>query len=198
MSVVLRALPARRFRALLGILALAFAALSASAVQSSEAFAASWATGVEASAPAGAGPDPGVALSSVSCPAAGDCSAVGSYLDSSGNRQGLLLTESAGTWTTGVEALLPADAGSNPGGGPISVSCAAAGYCSAVGNYVDSSGNVQGLLLTEAAGTWATGEEATPPADALSNTTVGLDSVSCTSPSACSAVGVYLDSSSHN
>src|SRR5438309_1163548 len=188
MPVVLRALPARRFRALLGILALAFAALSVSAVQSSEAFAASWAPGVEASAPAGAGPDPGVALGSVSCPSAGECSAVGTYTDSAGHGQGVLLTESAGTWATGVEATLPAGAGTNPAVSLSSVSCAAAGDCSAVGNYVDSSGNVQGLLLTEAAGTWATGEEATPPADALSNTTVGLDSVSCTSPSACSAV----------
>src|SRR2546425_6642384 len=98
MLVVLRALGARRFRALLGVLPLAFAALSASAVQSSEAFAASWATGVEASAPANAGPDPVVYLFSVSCAAAGNCSAIGGYTDSSNHRQGVLLTETAGTW----------------------------------------------------------------------------------------------------
>src|SRR5436305_7068324 len=187
MSVVLRALPARRFRALLGILALAFAALSASAVQSSEAFAASWATGVEASAPAGAGPDPGVALGSVSCPSAGECSAVGTYTDSAGHSQGVLLTESAGTWATGVEATLPAGAGTNPAVSLSSVSCAAAGNCGAVGSYVDRSGNSQGLLLTESAGTWATGVEATLPANAGSNPSVVLQSVSCAAAGNCSA-----------
>src|SRR2546430_13238548 len=96
MLVVLRALGARRFRALLGVLPLAFAALSASAVQSSEAFAASWATGVEASAPANAGPDPVVYLFSVSCAAAGNCGAVGGYTDSSGLRQGLWLAGARG------------------------------------------------------------------------------------------------------
>src|SRR5437764_13070525 len=127
MLVVLRALPARRFRALLGVVALVFAALLALTAQSSEAFAASWATGVEASLPANAGSIPDVALNSVSCAAAGNCSAVGKYVDSSSNVQGLLLTETAGTWATGIEASLPANAASNPVVFLGSVSCASAG-----------------------------------------------------------------------
>src|SRR5207248_6041925 len=61
--------------------------------------------------------------------------------------QGLLLTETAGTWATGVAASLPANAGSNPAVSLFSVSCASAGNCGAVGSYDDSSGNTQGLLL---------------------------------------------------
>jgi hypothetical protein len=60
---------------------------------------------------------------------------------------GLLLSESSGTWATGVEAALPANAGSNPDVSLFSVSCASAGDCSAVGNYLDSADNFQGLLL---------------------------------------------------
>ena len=197
MLVVLRALPARRFRALLGVVALVFAALLALTAQSSEAFAASWATGVEASLPANAGSIPDVSLNSVSCAAAGNCSAVGEYHDSAGHYQGLLLTESAGTWAAGVEATLPAGARANPGVSLASVSCPSAGNCSAVGNYYDSAGHHQGLLLSETAGTWATGVEVTPPANAGSDPGVYVGSVSCASAGNCGAVGSYLDSSNH-
>ena len=88
-------------------------------------------------------------LSAVSCPSAGNCSAVGTYADNTGSTQGLLLTETAGSWATGAEAGLPADAGSNPYVGLNSVSCASAGNCTAVGFYQDSSRNSQGLLVTQ-------------------------------------------------
>ena len=119
------------------------------ALQSSQALAASWASGVEAPLPANAGSTPFVNLRSVSCASAGNCSAVGYYNDSSGHRHGLLLTETAGMWTRGLEPGLPANAGANPDAGLSSVSCASAGNCSAVGSYVDSSLSLHGLLLTE-------------------------------------------------
>src|SRR5207253_2503841 len=124
--------------------------------------AGTWATGVEASLPAKAGADPDVNLTSVSCASAGNCGAVGSYDDSSGHQHGLLLTETAGTWATGIEASLPANAGSSLFVFLNSVSCVSAGNCGAVGDYDDSSNHHQGLLLSETAGTWATGVEATP------------------------------------
>src|SRR5207248_2898805 len=153
--------------------------------------AGTWATGVEADPPANAGSNPGVGLVSVSCASAGNCSAVGYYSDSLSHQQGLLLTETAGTWATGVYATPPATAGSIPAVSLYSVSCAAAGDCSAVGYYVDSSNHQEGLLLSEAAGAWATGVEADPPANAGSNPGVGLASVSCASAGNCSAVGYY-------
>src|SRR5438105_2769082 len=119
MRASLRALPA--------LLALACGVLLALTVQSSEAFAASRASGVEATLPAGAGSDPAVSLKSVSCASAGNCSAVGDYSDSSNKHNGLLLRETGGTWATGVEASLPANAGSTPFVALTSVSCASAG-----------------------------------------------------------------------
>src|SRR5438876_971921 len=180
------------------VVSLACGVLLALAVQSSEALAASWGPGVEASLAANAGSDPHVFLYSASCASAGNCSVVGSYADTSGHYQGLLITETAGTWTAGVEASLPANAGPDPRVSISSVSCASAGNCSAVGEYTDSSGHEQGLLMTETAGTWVTGVEASLPAGAASDPQVSLSSVSCASAGNCSAVGAYRDSSGHN
>src|SRR5437763_367061 len=154
-------------------------------------------TGIAAAPPASAGPAPAARAASVSCASAGNCSAVGSYEDGSGHQRGLLLTETAGTWATAVEAGLPANAATTPAVNLTSVSCAAAGNCSAVGYYNDSSGHLQGLLLSETAGTWSAGIEASLPANAASDPSVELTSVSCASHANCSAVGFYTDSSNH-
>lgn len=155
-----------------------------------------WGPGVEAVQPANAAEKSDfVAVESVSCPSAGYCSAVGEYTDSSGQSQGLLLTETAGKWAPGVEPHLPANAGASPGipGNFVRiVSCASAGNCSAVGTYVDSSGNQEGVLLTETDGSWSAGVEAALPANAASSGEfVQWGSLSCASAGNCAAVGVY-------
>jgi PASTA domain len=156
-----------------------------------------WASGAEAILPPGAAlRNQNVSLSSVSCPSGGDCSAVGSYLDRSGSREGLLLTEKRGGWASGVAAVLPADAAkTNQSVSISSVSCASAGSCSAVGGYKNDSSGADGLLLTEIGGTWASGVEAALPANAASPQEAGLSAVSCASAGNCSAVGSYNDSS---
>ena len=145
-----------------------------------------WSTGVEAAPPANSKSSSSASVVSVSCASAGNCSAVGTYVDTSGVEQGWLLDEASRTWSTGVEAELPSNAGSNPQVTLTSVSCGSAGNCSAVGTYVDRSGAVDGLLLDESSGTWSAGTEATLPPDAGSDS---LGSVSCASPGNCSAVG---------
>ena len=162
--------------------------------------AGSWGTGVAPSLPANAWtPNPQAGLSSVSCASAGNCTAVGEYSNNSPTTQGLLLTQTGGTWATGVEAPLPANAETSAPGSLYSlnsVSCASAGNCSAVGAYLDNSINGHGLLLTETAGSWATGVDAALPADAATDQQfVLLRSVSCPTAGNCSAVGGYTDSS---
>lgn len=155
-----------------------------------------WATGVEAGLPANASTtDPVAGLSSVSCASAGSCSSVGLYVDSSGGAQGLLLTETAGTWGTGVEAALPANAtiASEQGVGLPSVSCSSAGNCSAVGSYNNDTGSNDAVLLTETDGTWATGVKAALPTNADPTDQVDLNAVSCPSAASCAAVGDYVD-----
>jgi hypothetical protein len=163
------------------------------AAEPAGAEAAATVTTIEAALPANAGPSPDASVVSVSCASAGNCAAVGDYTDSSGDIQGLLLTETSGTWATGIEAALPAGAAANPAALVSSVSCASPGTCTAVGYYTDSSGNRQGLLLDETASTWAAGAQAPLPTNGAS--LEQMDSVSCASAGNCTAVGDYLDTS---
>ena len=154
-----------------------------------------WGTGVAALLPAGAASNPAVSLTSVSCASAGDCAAVGSYNDASNHTLGLLLSESSGTWMTGLAPTLPADAASSPGVSLTSVSCPSAGNCDAVGSYNDTAGDLQGLMVTESSGSWASGVAPTVPADAGATLFVQVLSVSCADAGDCAAVGNYLDDS---
>ena len=119
-------------------------------------------------------------VSCVSCVSASQCVAVG-YAAVSEVQEGLLLTESGGSWTA-AEAPLPAGA-SDPF--LMGVSCESASQCVAAGYYTDASGNLQGLLLTDSGGSW-TASEAPLPAGASDG---GLMGVSCVSASQCVAVG---------
>ena len=154
-----------------------------------------WATGKEPLLPANAAANPLVDLTAVSCSAVGYCAAIGEYTDSAGYRQGLLLSETGGVWATGLQARPPANAESNPEVSVGSVSCASAGNCTAVGGYTDTSGAQQGLLLTETGGVWATGVQASLPANAESNSYTYVGSVSCASAGNCTAAGNYTDNS---
>lgn len=148
-----------------------------------------WAAGVEAVLPANAASSPAVSLDSVSCASPGNCTAVGNYdsdgggIYDEGGQAGLLLTEKAGHWAAGVEAVLPADVGYAGYVYLHSVSCASAGNCTAVGN----ADNVSALLLTEKAGHWARAVD--PIVFAYGE--ADIYSVSCSSPGSCSAVGYY-------
>jgi len=160
----------------------------------------SWQAGLEAPLPANAqskvpanlaaGNGVGVgaiALQSVSCDSPGNCAAVGWYRDRSRHQDGLLLQESHNRWAA-VEASLPTNSALNPHVRLDSVSCASAGYCTAVGSYFDRSGhqqNQQALVVQEQAGRWGRGVEARlPPKWATGE----LDSVSCPSTGDCAAV----------
>ena len=77
-------------------------------------------------------------LYSVSCSAAGNCSAGGFYTDSSARQQAFVVKQANGTWGPATEV---AAALNTAGVAAInSVSCTAAGYCSAGGYYTESSG----------------------------------------------------------
>jgi hypothetical protein len=149
--------------------------------------------------PAGA---KGGTLDLVSCPSIGNCTAAGTYIDSSGEDQGLLLDESNAAWGP------PATAGLPPNGSVTSpgqtaalegLSCWAPGDCAAVGIYGDTHGSPQGWLLIETDGVWAQGVEAELPANATTQEgvylypVIGLGQVSCAPSGDCTAVGGYVD-----
>src|SRR5258706_581164 len=87
-----------------------------------------WRTATEV--PGSAALDPhgyGAYVTSVSCGSAGNCSAGGSYHDSSGNHQVFVVSQVNGTWRTARQ--VPGTAALNTGGSAYvySVSCASAG-----------------------------------------------------------------------
>jgi hypothetical protein len=139
----------------------------------------------------------GQGVLSVSCPAAGDCSAVGQYEDSNSDDQVFVADEVNGTWQDAIE--VPGTATLNQGGSAAiySVSCRAAGNCSAGGSYRDSSRRQQAFVASEVNGTWQDAIEVPGTATLNQDGGAAVSSVSCATAGNCSAGGTYLDSANH-
>lgn len=153
----------------------------------------SW-TAAKAPVPHGAATS-GVFLASVACPSASSCSAVGTYTNTSGHEQGLLLTRTGFSWKA-VNAPLPAGAAANPDVSVFSVACGSASMCVAAGQYTNSAGHQEGLLLTRSGSSWRAAR-APLPVGASGNPDTELTSVACPSAASCVAVGSYSASSSY-
>lgn len=155
----------------------------------------SW-TAEDTAMPANAESGDDINSMSVACATTTSCAAVGDYADTAGNGRAFLMTESGGSWTA-AEAPVPADAAPEATTAPVdlnSVACETATACIAVGQYVDSSGLLQPLLLTRSGTSW-TATRAALPANSQGGT---LSSVACESATACIAVGTYTSASGAN
>jgi hypothetical protein len=119
-------------------------------------------------------------ITSVSCPSAGNCVAVGSYEDANFDSQAFYVGESGGTWGSAQEVRGTAslDQGS-PGATAVSVSCDAAGDCGMGGNYTTASGNQQAFVASESGGTWGAAQEVPGTAALNAGGAAGVSSVSC-------------------
>jgi hypothetical protein len=133
---------------------------------------------------------------SLSCASPGNCSAGGTYQASSGT-QAFVVSETNGTWGTSEE--VPGTATLNQGGNAAtdSVSCGAAGNCSAVGSYKGDSSDTEAFVVNETKGAWATAEEVPGTATLNQGGNAVTNSVSCASPCECTAGGSYSDGSFH-
>ena len=161
-------------------------------------------TGIEVTLPAGAESNAAqsASLNGVSCQGAGGCVAVGEYMDSAGDWQGMVATPgSGGAWTATELSQLPSNANSNPVARLNSVSCPTSGACEAVGSYVDSAGDQQPLAVTVSNGAPDQATEVGLPRDYSPSTSTGtfstgdeattLAAVSCPSAGTCTASGTY-------
>ena len=153
-----------------------------------------WAQATEVTAPTDAQALPNAYLSAVSCSSVGNCTATGSYVDTSGNRQAMADTETSGAWAQATKVTAPVDAQANPSAFLSGVSCWSVGNCTATGGYADSSG-MQAMAVTETSGTWTQATKVTAPANAQANPSASLSAVSCSSVGNCTATGPYIDSS---
>jgi hypothetical protein len=140
----------------------------------------------------------------VSCPTATTCYAVGQYLDTAGHSEPVIETLSNGTWSS-TEGPLPTtpppatDAGPNfPDAFLMSVSCASATSCVAVGQYEDTSGNIQGLIATLSGTTWSAQAAPFPSGQSASLDQSILEGVSCPTVTFCAASGFFVDTSSQS
>ncbi len=134
------------------------------------------------------------ALDSVSCPANGQCTAVGWESTTLGGIRPIATISSDDVWGGPVvigASLTPSKDESLL----ASVSCGAAGDCTAVGwadQYSSTSAlHSQALVASEVSGVWRPAIEVARGVNAGRN--AELNSVSCTSPVSCTAVGYFVD-----
>lgn len=152
-----------------------------------------WSPAVVVSLPPDAAASTDGTLLGVACAGPGSCTAVGSYVDQAGHRQGLIATESHGQWAQAKSVAAPLGAGADPQFSLNSVACAGTGFCVVVGTYVDSSGVRQTASTTEVFGHWGRPQGTMLPANAGVTPFAELTSVTCTGPAWCAAVGNYKD-----
>jgi hypothetical protein len=106
----------------------------------------------EVSLPAGA---QGAVLNSLVCPSTAYCLAGGSYTNSGGGHEAMLVTVDNGAPPRASEVGLPAGALAGTYGGSrqdatiASVSCPTPGACIAVGSFVDGDGGSQAMVVRE-------------------------------------------------
>jgi hypothetical protein len=151
----------------------------------------SW-TATEAPMPGNAAGDPEATLNAVACASSGPCVAVGSYTDTAGDIEGVLLTDSSGSWAP-TQAPLPTKVAGDPDVTFNAVACSSDGTCAAAGYYYTPSGASKALLDSSASSSW-TAAKITLPANASPDHDAGLYGIGCPSSGPCVAGGYYATS----
>ena len=136
------------------------------------------------------------ALTSVSCVSGGNCVAVGQYDNAAENPQGLIDTESGGSWTS-TTAPVPSDGNlALPDVLLTSVSCSTLSNCVAVGSYeIPPIRNLSpnALLDAEVNGVWTAGTVDLPRDASTAQPYSTMNQATCVTPWSCVAVGLYVD-----
>jgi len=130
-------------------------------------------------------------LDAVDCTSARSCVAAGEYADRARHFHPMVVTESHGRWGRARELALPADAAAQPYALVHSISCPRPGYCVLGGAYLNPTLGYEAMLISQTAGRWHRAARLKPPRDASAYPFATVQSVSCTGPGACLAVGKY-------
>jgi hypothetical protein len=130
---------------------------------------------------------------SVSCASAGNCTAGGQYLDSFGHFQAFVASQRGGTWGKALQVPGTGELSQGKGAFVTSVSCAAAGNCSAVGDYSGRRRfSQQAFVISQTGGTWGKAIEVPGTAALNRGHFADITSVSCVAAGNCRAGGSYL------
>jgi Putative Ig domain len=138
---------------------------------------------------------PSPELTRVACGAAGSCAAVGNYDDDGGRTLAMVASQSSGSWSAAAELDLPSDKAANPAARLVSLACAQAGECTAVGSYDTDTGR-RAMVASQANGIWSPATAVTPPDGASDD--VALGPVACATADSCTAGGYFNDTSGNN
>ena len=143
-------------------------------------------------------PGPITELTSVSCPTASTCVAVGSYLTSSGFEP-LVAIETQGHWSNALRISLPGTAAlTSQQSALLAVNCASAISCVAVGTFLDSNSNQLPFSVTSNNDVWSAAQIPLLPSGAVNSDQVSeLTSVSCPNVGNCNAVGSFINQSGY-
>lgn len=154
-----------------------------------------WSTPRKVSLPANApAHETNALLRSVDCSSAGNCSAVGTYLDATAGFARTLVmatSEVNGNWQRATELTLPSDTNANSFASLNQISCAGVGECVAVGSYIDHDGVTRPLVVTQVNNQWRRAQTLALPGNASAYAGATLSGVTCTSTNACTATGTY-------
>ena len=139
----------------------------------------------------------GAYLRAVACPAAGSCTAIGSYRDARYNSRPFAITQTRGAWGPATPLPLPSDALPPARGFGIAeayaLACTHPEDCAVVGTYTVRSRDSEALVETEIAGRWSASTPVTLPPGAVAASS-GLQTVLlgvATDGSGYDAVGYY-------
>jgi hypothetical protein len=154
-----------------------------------------WGRATALAAPRGAASPQQATITGLSCPARGDCAAVGTYAGKNASSVLVAFGASKGRW--GPAQVISPPAGAMTGSPSLtlmeSVSCSKAGDCAATGGYFAASGAAEPLGVVESGGHWQRAVPVKLPANATAeaNMPQGVAGLSCTGGS-CVGVGNYI------
>jgi hypothetical protein len=131
-------------------------------------------------------------LQAVTCTSNGSCDAVGTYQDSAGNAQTMVVAKPpSGPWGQATEIASPPNAAANPDALMTGIACTAPGSCVAVGNYSVSASQFAAMGAVEVRGTWHRATQIALPRGAIPGTFTAITSISCPTATQCLGVGQY-------
>ena len=181
----------------LGLVAIGAAAASAGPGASQARLTVSWGKALEVPGTGALNVTGQARIGPISCPAAGYCTAAGLFSDKAGHNESFLAGESKGKWGTArrVPGLAKLDLG---GQDYVNVvSCAARGYCSAGGNYIDGAAQVQSYVAGQSTGRWGSAKEIPGLGKLNGGGQSSIDTLACAARGACTGGGTYKDAAGH-
>lgn len=140
-------------------------------------------------------PVSGGAIENLSCPTAGNCTAVGYFAGASSSFQALVVDEVNGTWQNAMA--VPGTVVLNAGGvaRAQAIDCSSPGNCDLVGMYRDAADHAQLFVDEEVAGVWQTATTAPGSTTLNHGSYTWADAISCLSLGNCAMSGGYSDAS---